>query len=80
MLEIKAKLSTLFHLQTDSQTKQMNQELEQYIYYKLKTLELVKNCYMQVLPSGNHISTVILSLNYTSLPSIAATFSQYTSW
>jgi len=31
MLEIKTKLSTVFHLQIDGQIKQMNQELEQYL-------------------------------------------------
>jgi len=31
MLGIEKKLSTVFHLQTDGQTKQMNQELEQYL-------------------------------------------------
>ena len=30
ILGIKTKLLTLFHLQTNGQTKQMNQELEQY--------------------------------------------------
>ena len=30
--------------------------------------------YMQVHPSGNYIPTVILSPNYTSLPSMVATF------
>ena len=33
MLGIKTKLSTSFHLQTDRQTKQMNQELEQYLKF-----------------------------------------------
>ena len=31
MLGIKTKLSTVYHLQTDGQTKRMNQELEQYL-------------------------------------------------
>jgi len=31
MLGIETKLSTAFHLQTDSQTERMNQELEQYL-------------------------------------------------
>ena len=31
MLEIKSKLSTVFHLQTDEQTERVNQELEQYL-------------------------------------------------
>ena len=33
MLEIKTKLSTTFYPQTDGQTKQMNQELEQYLQF-----------------------------------------------
>jgi len=33
MLGIKTKLSTVFHLQTDGQTKRMNQELEQYFQF-----------------------------------------------
>ena len=33
MLGIKIRLSTVFHLQTDSQMEQMNQELEQYLRY-----------------------------------------------
>jgi len=31
MLGIEIKLLTVFYLQTDRQTKQMNQELEQYL-------------------------------------------------
>ena len=31
MLEIKSKLSTVFHSQTDRQTERVNQELEQYL-------------------------------------------------
>jgi len=31
MLEIKTKLFIAFHLQTDGQTKRINQELEQYL-------------------------------------------------
>jgi len=33
MLGIETKLLTAFHLQTDGQTKQMNQELEQYLQF-----------------------------------------------
>ena len=33
MLEIQTKLSTAFHLQTDRQTEQINQELEQYLQF-----------------------------------------------
>ena len=33
ILEIETKLSISFHLQTDGQTKQMSQELEQYLQF-----------------------------------------------
>jgi len=33
MLGIETKLSTFFHSQTDRQTEQMNQELEQYLRF-----------------------------------------------
>ena len=33
MLEIKTKLSTSFHSQTDRQTERINQELEQYLKF-----------------------------------------------
>ena len=33
ILGIKTKLSTVFHLQTDEQTEQMNQELKQYLRF-----------------------------------------------
>ena len=33
MLEIRTKLLTAFHSQTDRQTEQMNQELEQYLQF-----------------------------------------------
>jgi len=33
MLGIETKLLTFFHLQTDSQTERMNQELEQYLWF-----------------------------------------------
>ena len=36
MLGIRTKLSTAFHPQTDGQTKRMNQELEQYLWFFIK--------------------------------------------
>ncbi len=33
MLEIETRLLMVFHLQTDRQTEQMNQELEQYLQF-----------------------------------------------
>ena len=33
MLRVETKLSTVFHLQIDGQTKRMNQELEQYLRF-----------------------------------------------
>jgi len=33
MLEIETKLLTSFHLQTNGQTKRMNQELEQHLQF-----------------------------------------------
>ena len=39
MLGIETKLSIAFHSQTDGQIERMNQELEQYLCYKLKILE-----------------------------------------
>ena len=33
MLEIEMRLSTAFHLQIDGQTEQMNQKLEQYLWF-----------------------------------------------
>jgi len=41
---------------------------------------IVDVCYMQVHLSGNNISTVKPPPNHTSLPSMAATFSQHVSW
>ena len=53
---------------------------EEYTIDRNRTTKLVSRdmlivlCHMQVHPSRNYISVVISSPNYTSLPSIVATF------
>ena len=53
---------------------------EEYTIDRNRTTKLVSRdmlivlCHMQVHLSGNYISVVISSPNYTSLPSIVATF------
>jgi len=82
MLEMETKLLMAFHLQTDEQMERMNQKLEQYLrmYINhrqnnwLKWLVTIEFCHIQVHLSGNYISTAISPPNYTSPPSIAATF------
>ena len=88
MLGIKTKLSTVFYPQTDGQTKQMNQELEQYLrffvdYRQKDWLEWLASAefavnnkiviYKSTCPE-NYIPAVMPPLNPTSPPSTAATF------
>ena len=47
MLEIKIKLSTAFYSQTDGQIEQMNQELEQYLWFFVNYL-------LRLMPLGNN--------------------------
>ena len=55
-----------------SKATSMNSE---YIILITNSLNSARKCYMQVHPSGNYISTVLSSPNYTSPP-----FSQHILW
>ena len=56
------------------QTKPINFSFEIYNADGTKNKEVIRICHMQAHLSGNYIPTVILFPNYTSLPSMAATF------
>ena len=47
---------------------------KEHIYYILLTYGIISLCHIQVHLSRNCIPTVISSPNYTSLPSMVATF------